>query len=64
MDTLSSSARNPNDTQIPYTARFSPQPDSRKSWSEKSWTKQANLERKYFLKVGLKKKKIGHAGDW
>jgi hypothetical protein len=39
--TLSSSARNPNDTQILCTARFSPQRDSQKSWSEKSWTKQA-----------------------
>jgi hypothetical protein len=33
--TLSSSTRNPNDTQILYTSRFSPQLDSRKSWSEK-----------------------------
>jgi hypothetical protein len=35
------STRNHNDTYILYTARFSPQLDSRKSRSEKSWTKQA-----------------------
>jgi hypothetical protein len=39
--TLSSSTRNRNDTQILSTARFSPQLDFQKSWSEKSWTKQA-----------------------
>jgi hypothetical protein len=41
--TSSFSARNTHDTQILLTARFSPQPDSQKSWSEKSWTKQKRI---------------------
>jgi hypothetical protein len=37
--TLSYFACNSNDIQIFYTAKFFSQLDSRKNWSEKSWTK-------------------------